>query len=404
MVQAGEKQVKILAVCSSLDLRFPYSSTPAWWQLFKGLYEIGMEVIATPYQGPAVESLWWKAYPNPCQREGNLFVAARNGLRRLTECTKGEEGQREDIKDSLTDKVVRTLAHTFIRPKWEKHLDNILKEEEDVGAIIVFTVPLNHLKGLPTYIKEKYHIPIFYYDGDVPASLPQFGGFKSGFKIYQGADLNEYDGFISNSKGGVPELEKMGAKNVSVLYYGADPDLFAPLNVKQDIDVFFYGHGYEYRKEWVKAMITMPSKRLTNKRFAIRATGFDIDLGNTEKLPYASFAKLREYACRSRINLNITRKAHASLYASSSFRPFELASTGCCTVSNPYKGLEEWFESKKEIFIIESAQEAIEIYKWLLKNDTQRRKVGRQARERVLKEHTYRHRAKELAKIVSSIY
>jgi len=394
--------VKILAVCSSLDLKAPYSCTPAWWQLLKGLYESGVEVIATSYQGPTVESLWWKAYPNPCQREGALFTSARNALRRLTRFSKREDGQRQDIKDNLADKAVRTLTHTFIRPRWEKHLDYILKKEKDVDTIVVFTVPLNHLQGLPTYIKGKYHIPIFYYDGDVPASLPQFGGFKSGFKIYQGADLNEYDGFISNSKGGVPKLEKMGAKNVSVLYYGADPTLFTPLNVKQDIDVFFYGHGYEYRKEWIEAMITIPSKRLTSSRFAIRANGFDIDLGNTEKLPYASFAKLREYSCRSKINLNITRKAHASVYASSSSRPFELASMGCCIVSNPYKGLEEWFEPRKEIFIIESAEEAIQIYKWLLRNSVERRKLGQQARERVLREHTYQHRAGQLVKILNT--
>ncbi len=195
----------------------------------------------------------------------------------------------------------------------------------------------------------------------------------------------------------------MGAKNVSVLYYGADPALFAPLNVKQEIDVFFYGHGCEYRKEWIEAMITIPSKKLTNKRFAIRASGFETDLGNTEELPYASFAKLREYCCQSKINLNITRKAHTSLYASSSSRPFELASMGCCIVSNPYKGLEEWFEPKKEIFIVESVQEAIEVYKWLLRNETERRKLGQQARERVLREHTYQHRARELVRVLKKI-
>jgi len=396
--------VKILAVCSSLDLRFPYSCTPAWWQLFKGLHEIGVEVIATPYQGPGVESLWWKAYPNPCQREGALFTSGRDAIRELTKSVKREKGQkRENAKDNLADKAIITLTHTFIRPRWKKHLDYILKKEEDVDTVVVFTVPLNHLKGLPTYIKEKYHIPVSYYDGDIPASLPQFGGFKSGFKIYQGAELAEYDGFISNSKGGVSELEKMGAKNVSVLYYGADPALFAPLNVKQDIDVFFYGHGYEYRKEWVETMITIPSKKLTSSRFAIRATGFDIDLGNTEKLSYASFAKLREYCCRSKINLNITRKAHASVYASSSSRPFELASMGCCIVSNSCKGLEEWFDPNKEIFIIESAEEAIQIYKWLLRNDAERGKVGQQARERVLKHHTYQHRASELVKILNAL-
>ncbi|MBC7811749.1 MAG: hypothetical protein H7175_11410, partial [Burkholderiales bacterium] len=57
--------MKLLIVPASLDLTQPFSATPSWWQLLKGLYEIGVEVIATPYQGPAIETLWWRAEPNP---------------------------------------------------------------------------------------------------------------------------------------------------------------------------------------------------------------------------------------------------------------------------------------------------------------------------------------------------
>ncbi len=395
--------MKILAVCSSLDLRFPYSSTPAWWQLFKGLCEIGVEVVVTPYQGAAVESLWWKAYPNPCQREGALFTASREALRKLHLSRKNDDRDKGEMEDSFADKSVRTLAKAFIRPRWKKHLENIIRKENDIDAVIVFTVPLNHFRGLPTHIKAKYQIPILYYDGDVPESLPQFKGFRSGFRIYQGADLTEYDGFISNSQGGVTDLERMGAKNVKVLYYGVDPLVFAPLKVKQDIDVFFYGHGYEYRRAWIDTMIRTPSKELNRYRFAIRATGMDIDLGNTERLPYVSLSKLRVYGCRSKINLNITRKQHASVYASSSSRPFELASMGCCIVSNPYLGLEEWFEPKKEIVVVKDSQEAIETYKWLLSRDDERKRMGLKARERVLKEHTYQHRSRELMKIIKEM-
>ena len=46
----------------------------------------------------------------------------------------------------------------------------------------------------------------------------------------------------------------MGARDVRVLYYAADPTLFSPRSVEQDIDVFFYGHGREYREEWIAAM------------------------------------------------------------------------------------------------------------------------------------------------------
>ncbi|MEL7672203.1 MAG: hypothetical protein AAGU78_00525, partial [Chloroflexota bacterium] len=63
--------MKLFVIVSSLDLTQPFSATPAWWQLFKGLYEIGVEVIAAPYQGPAIEAPWWRAAPNPARREGD---------------------------------------------------------------------------------------------------------------------------------------------------------------------------------------------------------------------------------------------------------------------------------------------------------------------------------------------
>jgi spore maturation protein CgeB len=195
-------------------------------------------------------------------------------------------------------------------------------------------------------------------------------------------------------------IKALGARDVYPLFYGADPDVFSPVDVpKQDIDVLFYGHGREYRDEWIDAMITEPSKGLPYMRFAVRGTKLG-DIGKAEALPYLSFSKLREYACRSLINLCITRAAHASVYASSSSRPFELASMGCCIVANPYDGIETWFEPGKEIFIVKSGEEAEERYRYLRTHDSDRIAAGRAARERVLKEHTFRHRARELCAIV----
>ena len=261
-------------------------------------------------------------------------------------------------------------------------------------------MPLNHLKGVPRYISEKYDIPVLYFDGDVPASLPNMTGFASGFRIYQGADLSEYAALISNSKGGEELLRQLGAEHVHTVWYGADPDVFSPVSVPaQDIDVLFYGHGREYRSQWIEDMITMPSRQLPDSQFAVRGTDLG-DLGNTEELPYLSFSKLREYVCRSKINLCITRGAHASVYASSSSRPFELGAMGACIVANSYLGIEEWFEPEKELIIVHSAEEAIERYRYLLANDDKRMAIGNAARQRVLRQHTFRQRARDLERII----
>lgn len=391
--------MKLLVVVSSLDLRQPFSATPAWWQLLKGLYELGAEVIATPYQGAPVESLWWRAEANPARWQGDAFKSLR-GLARALLSARSAEKASDRAVESVADKAVRKAANTLIAPLWRRHLEKILIRESDVDAILILTVPLNHLRGVPRYISRKFDIPIFYFDGDVPASLPNMHGFASGFRIYQGADLSEYTAFISNSSGGGAMLRQLGAERVHTVWYGADPDVFAPVSAgAQDIDVLFYGHGREYRSEWIEQMITAPSKALSNSRFAVRGANLG-DLGAAEQLPYLSFSKLREYVCRSKINLCITRGAHASVHASSSSRPFELGALGACIVANPYLGIEEWFEPEVELIVVNSTAEAIERYQHLLGNDKERLAIGRAARQRVLKQHTFRHRAAELLDLI----
>jgi hypothetical protein len=393
--------MKLLFVVSSLDLTQPFSATPAWWQLLKALYEVGVEVVATPYQGPAIESLWWRAEPNPAKLQGDAFKLARDNVKKVL----GDKPQAQagDVsEESLSDKLVRRTAQTLIAPVWERHLDRMLKAQPDIDAVIFLTVPLNQLVGVAEALRRKHDKPVFYYDGDVPASLPNMKGFATGFRIYQGANLAEYTAFISNSAGATGALKELGARAVHPLFYGVDTDVFSPLEVgRQDIDLMFYGHGREYRSEWVDSMITAPSEVMTEARFAVRGTKLG-HLGRAEQLPYLSFSKLREYSCRSKINLCITRLAHASVYASSSSRPFELAAMNACIVANPYLGIEEWFEPGKELFIVHSKEEAIDRYRHLLRHDTERLAAGRAARERVLKEHTFRHRARQLVGIVRS--
>jgi len=387
--------MKLLVIVSSLDLTQPFSATPAWWQLFKGLYEIGAEVIATPYQGPAIEAPWWRAAPNPARREGDAFKLLRDSWRRIGGAREAQATGAQTEAESGSDRLVRRVAQTVIGPRWRRHVDRILTAQPDIDAVLIITVPLNHITGLARHITERHGKPVFFYDGDVPASLPNFRGFASGFRIYQGADPAEYTAFFSNSLGGAEGLRALGAREVHTLYYGADPDLFAPLDVPQDVDAFFYGHGREYRGEWIDALLRDASRALPEMSFAVRGTNLG-DLGRVTLLPYLSFSKLREYACRSKLNLVITRKAHASVFASSSSRPFELAALGACMVCSPYEGIETWFEPEKELVLVSSAEEAIERYRWLLAHDEARRAIGAAARERLLKEHTFRHRARQL--------
>lgn len=384
--------MKILVVCSTLDLQYKLGCTPSWWQLLKALHETGNEVLAIPFLGDPVESLWWRCYPNPCAVESklyNYYLDWKKTRGTYTTCQ----------KSNLSP--LSSFSENYIRSKWEEFLISIFDKERDIDTVIFMNVPLNFIKGIPEKIKSTYGISVSYYDGDMPTILPKYASdrrFK--FNYYIDADLSVFDAFFTNSKGVIPDLKEMGAKNVHPLYYAADPELFKPVNEEKKIDLSFFGYGSEFREEWMKKMITEPSNILLNRNFSVGGKGFVLDLGRAKMIGDLTYSAFRKFCCQSKICLNITRWSHTSVYASATARPFELAAFGACIVSQPYNGIEEWFDIGREMIVANNETEVLSIYQYLLDSDDEREKIGEHARVRLLKDHTYQRRAEEMTSII----
>jgi glycosyltransferase involved in cell wall biosynthesis len=387
---------RILAVASAVDLSFRYGCTPAWWQLWKGFSEAGVDLIVTPYRGRPVESPWWRTAPNPCYREGELFAAGRGLVARFRGDTLP---RRAESEPGDTDRLVREAVWRWVTPRWQRHLDALV-EAERPDAVVVFTVPMSHFRGIPTHLRERYGVPVVFYDGDVPMSLPEFGGMDTGFNYYFGADPSEYDLVVSNSEGGLARLLELGARRAEAVFWGADAEFFAPRPVAKTRDVFFYGYGDKFRREWLEAMVAVPSRRLEAARFALGGGDFRGDTGRAELIGDVPFNVFPDAISAARVNLNITRRPHATVPGSSTARPFELASSGAAIVSNPYEGVERWFEPGRELLVVSSADEAVEAYADLLDDPGAAEALGARARERVLDEHTYVHRARRLLGLI----
>lgn len=382
--------MKILIGCSTLDLKYKLGCTPSWWQLFKALHETGNEVIVVPYLGDPVESLWWRTYPNPCSLESRFYNRYLKWKQKRGTLPK---------HSAKSESFLNRFAEKYVHDKWEKHLLFILQQEKNVDAVFFMNIPINHIKGIALKIKQNFCIPVGYYDGDMPTILPKYAvdrGFK--FNYYVNADLSEYDVFFSNSKGVIPDLKELGGRNVHPLYYAADPDLFLPVEIQKDIDISFFGYGSQFRDEWMSKMITDPSRVMKDTTFSVAGDGFSLNLGNAQPVGDLSFSEYRNFICRSRICLNITRWSHTSIYASSTARPFELAAFGACIVSQPYEGIGEWFEDKKEITLIKETDNICKVYDHLISSEDVCKKQGENARKKVLRSHTYRNRAESITK------
>jgi glycosyltransferase involved in cell wall biosynthesis len=389
---------RILAVASAVDLDFRYGCTPAWWQLWKGMYEAGVDLVVTPYRGRPVESPWWRVAPNPTYREGESFDALRGALARLQgdRYLRREESSPEE---SAFDRLTRETIHRWVTPRWRRHLERLV-ERERPDAVVVFTVPMAHFRGIPEALRSRFGVPVVFYDGDVPMSLPEFGGMDTGFNPYHGADPWEYDLVLSNSEGGIPRLLELGARRAEALFWAADPEFFAPQPVEKEVDVFFYGYGDKFRRDWMKTMVGAPSRLAPELDVALGGLDFQGDTGNARLLGDIPFNVFSRAISAARVNLSITRRPHATVPGSSTARPFELASAGAAIVSNPHEGIERWFEPGSELVVVETAEEAVETYRELVSDPAQAEAMGRRARERVLDEHTYAQRARRLLELV----
>ncbi len=390
--------MKLLVWVASLDLRAPFGLTPATHQLCSALAREGVELLVAPYSGPAQATLDWQAVDNAAAVQSEVFLRARNVLRRVR-----PPQARDHSGETLADRAIRLTANRLVRPRWQRAFRRLVQQQPDIDALLILGVPPNHFRGLPAALRREFHLPTIFFDADLPISLPDQPGYASGVRIYQGADLAELDLVLSTSLGAIPAVEALGAQRVEPFFYAADPDIFHPIpGTVQDIDVFFYGQGEEYREASLRTLLVEPSRRMPGIRMAVRGR-FGMEMGHVEDLPYASFAQLVHYVARAKINACVVRDPHATTSASSTCRLFELAAMGACIVSSRYDGIQEWFTPDQDLFVVQDADAAVRTYQMLLDHPERRQAAGDRARAAVLARHTYRHRARQLIGLVDGL-
>ena len=123
-----------------------------------------------------------------------------------------------------------------------------------------------HFRGIPGYSARTLRAcPVVFYDGDVPMSLPEFGGMDTGFNYYHGADPSEYDLVVSNSEGGLETLRELGARRAEAIS-GAPTPRSSPRARPKRSTTIFYGYGDKFRRDWMAAMVGEPSRAAAGAR------------------------------------------------------------------------------------------------------------------------------------------
>lgn len=213
-------------------------------------------------------------------------------------------------------------------------------------------------------------------------------GYEFWFVFQQGACLDAF--------------RQAGARQVSYLPMAADPDLHCPMSITDEdrhrfgSDVSFVGAGYANRRRLFPSLLRQPwSFKLWGNewdgadelRSVLQLNGARIDTATCMKVFNATT-----------INVNLHSTTGVGLDPQADFvnpRTFELAACGAFQLVDHRSELHRFFTEQEMVSFKDFGDVPGLVHRWL--NDSAARQaMADAARARVLSEHTYVHRMREL--------
>lgn len=217
--------------------------------------------------------------------------------------------------------------------------------------------------------------------------------------------IPEYD-LVFTYGGGKPIVDlykKLGAKECIPVYNAVDPELHYPSvpNPAYDCDMAFLENRVTFGETKIDEFFFQSAFLLPDKSFLIAGNGWD-DKPKKENIKYKKELSIN---FNNALNstpltvLNISPEINNHDFSSPTTRIFEAAGAGACIITDNMDEIKLFFEPGKEILVAENGQQVASILDELAPATA--KKIGQAALRKVLSNHTYAHRAKEIEKALA---
>ena len=246
------------------------------------------------------------------------------------------------------------------------------------------------------------HQTVIFWDVDAPATLDRMQHDPGDpFR----ACVPRYD-FIFTYGGGDPVVRRyasFGARECVPVYNALDPITHHPVppNPDFDADLSFLGNRLPDREARVEEFFLRAASLVPLGRFLLGGSGWD-DKPLPPSVRYIGHvftADHNTFNCTPLAVLNISRESMAANGWSPATRVFEAAGAAACLITDAWEGIEYFLEPETEVLVARDGAEVAELVRGLDKSRA--RKIGQAAMRRVLAEHTYEHRARQVSGILS---
>lgn len=287
---------------------------------------------------------------------------------------------------------------------WAADHQPLLELAADADAIIIGSYFADAISAAASLFNNP-HCPIFFYDIDTPITLTQLR--STGQTEYlQASSIPHFAAYLSFTGGpALRELEaSFGSPRAIPFFCSVDPDLYHPTPARPDFraDLSYLGTYAADRQPKLSALLKDPAAALPGLQFFVAGPQYPEHLAwppNVRRLIHLSPPDHPAFYSSSRFTLNLTRDDMVRAGYSPSVRLFEASACGAALLSDWWPGLDQFLTPGAEVLLPKDAGDVVTILRDCSVEESSR--IGLQARERILAEHTSEHRAMQFEQIVS---
>jgi spore maturation protein CgeB len=249
---------------------------------------------------------------------------------------------------------------------------------------------------------KRPHNTIIFWDVDAPATLDSVNA--SAMDPFRRL-IPRFD-LVCTYGGGAPVVDAytaLGARHCEPIYNALDPHTHHPVPADPAFtaDLGFLGNRLPDRETRVERFFLAAAEALPGKRFLLGGSGWE-DKRLPPNVGYVGHVYTRDhnaFNATPRAVLNISRDAMARYGFSPATRVFEAAGAAACLITDAWEGVEQFLEPGKEVLVASGGDEVAAYVEAL--TDGRAKAIGAAALRRVLAEHTYAHRARQLEALLA---
>ncbi len=235
---------------------------------------------------------------------------------------------------------------------------------------------------------------VCFWDVDAPATIARMNANPD--DAFPRA-IPRYDAILTYG-GGADVREhylRFGARKYYSIYNALDPETHHPVEADPALrcDVVFLGNRLPDREARVDELFLKAAALAPDRSFVLGGEGWEGKAlpGNVRWIGHVPTSEHNRLNCSASLVLNINRASMASFGFSPPTRIFEVAGTGTPMLCDEWPGIDDVFETGREILVIRSAEDVIAALSTY--SLSERKQIGERFLARALRDHTYAQRA-----------